>query len=517
MDNKYILALDLGTQSARASLIDQNGNLVFKEKREYKPVYLPLENGKCEQNPDTYFDYLSSASQALTSKHKDLMPQVIGVVLTTFRDTAVLLDKNYKVLRPSILWLDQRVSHYTPKLPFYKRFLFKLVNMSATLKSQQQKTIAHWVKENEPKIWKQVDKYVNISTYLNYLMTGNLIDTVANIVGHYPINYKKRKWYSKHELKQGIFDIPSSTYPKLINPGEIIGYISKECEEKTGITAGLPLIATGSDKSCESLGNGCIEPTFASISYGTASTITITSKKYVEPSPFMPAYASVQNGYYNSELQIYRGYWMLNWFKDEFCKDESLEASIQNMATLDILNQKMIDIGPGSEGLILQPYWGPSLERPNSRGAIVGFSEKHTKIHLYRSIIEGIALCLREGKEHIEKKQRKKVEAIVVSGGGSISSAICQITADIFNLPVYKVHTFETSSLGAAMAGFIACGVYHNYQEAKDKMVHYESIYKPNLENAKKYDYLFENAYKKLYPHLKKIYTSLREFTNEKL
>ena len=517
MENKLILSLDLGTQSARAILIDEKGNLIAKEQKKYSPAYNSPENGYCEQNPDFYFNYIVEVTKNVISNNKNLTKNICGVVLTSFRDTAVFLDKDLKVLRPSILWLDQRVSHYIPKLAWWKSLALNIIGMAPVVKQQQQKTMAHWVKENQPDIWNKVYKYVNISTYLNYKITGQLTDTIANIIGHYPVDYKHAMWYGKFELKNGIFDIPKSTYCSLVKPTEIIGLVNKEFEFLTGLPAGLPLYGTGSDKSCESLGNGCIDETFASISYGTASSVTITTKKYIEPSPFLPAYTAVQRGYYNSELQIYRGYWMLNWFKDEFCNQESLEANIQNLATLDILNKKMLDIGPGSDGLVLQPYWGPSLERPNSRGSIIGFSEKHTKIHLYRAIIEGIAFCLREGKEHIEKKIHKKITKIVVSGGGSVSKAICQITADIFGLPVYKTHTIEASCLGAAMSGFIACNVYSNEKEAKENMVRYVEEFIPNKENHEKYNFLFKKVYTKIYPDIKKLTYLLREFTGEKL
>ena len=516
-DKKLILALDVGTQSARASIIDNEGNILAIKQEKYSPTYSSSIDGQCEQDPKKYFSYLCDACNYLKENHPDLLKSIMGVVLTTFRDTAVFLDKDYNVLRPSILWLDQRVASYAPKLPWWKHFLFGIVGMSPVLKYQQQKTISHWVIEHQPEIWKQVYKYVNISTYLNFLFTNQLKDTIANLAGHYPVNYKKASWYSRFELKNGIFDIPESTYCELCEIGEVIGYISKEASLLSGIPEGVPLIGTGSDKSCESLGNGCIDPTYASISYGTASTVTITSKKFIEPSPFLPAYTSVQKGCYNSEVQIYRGYWMLNWFKDEFCEKETLEAQIQKKAALEILNTKMLEIGPGSDGLILSPYWGPSLERPNSRGSIIGFSEKHTRIHLYRSIIEGIAFCLREAKETIEKKSHTKVKHLVVSGGGAVSKAICQITADIFGIPVYKPHTYESSSLGAAIAGFVGLKIYKDEKEAKENMVHYKEEFIPIKENHERYNFLFKNVYKKIYPRIKKLTTSLREFTGEKL
>ncbi len=515
--NEYILTLDLGTQSARAIIFDKNGSILAKDKQEYHPTYIPSENGLCEQDPNVYFQYLVTATKNVVSKHPELVKNVKGVVATTFRDTAVFLDKDMKVLRPSILWLDQRISSYIPHLPVWKKVLFWIVGMTPVINANQQKTMAHWVKANEEDIWNKTYKYVNISTYVNYLITGKLKDTASNLTGHYPIDYKKGEYYKKNNIKYGVFDIPSRLNCEIVKPGDIIGYTNESFSKATGIPTGLPVYGAGSDKSCESLGNGCIDSSMASISYGTASTIAITSKKYVEPSAFLPAYPSIQKGFYNSELQIYRGYWMLNWFKDEFCANESLEAGIQNIATLDIMNQKMLSIGPGSEGLILQPYWGPSLERPNSRGAIIGFSEKHHKIHLYRAIIEGIAFCLREGKERIEKKGRFKIESLAVSGGGAISPAICQITADIFGLKVKRIHTFETSSLGAAMLGFISNGTYKDAEEAKKYMVHYETEFLPNDENHKKYNYLYKNVYVKLFPQLKRTYTTLREYTGEKL
>lgn len=517
MDKKYVLTLDLGTQSARASLIDEKGNIVSIEQRKYSPSYNSPVIGYCEQDPNVYFDYLSDASKALCENNKELLNSVICVVLTTFRDTAVLLDKDNKVLRPSILWLDQRVSSYCPKIPFWKQILFAIVGMTPVVKSNQQKTAAHWIKANEPEIWNKMNKYMNISTYFNYLLTNEYKDTASNLTGHFPIDYNAGEYYGPFELKKEVFDIPEKSLCKLIKPQTILGYITKKASKKTGIPEGLPLVASGSDKSCESLGNGCIDPTSASISYGTASSVAITSNKYVEPSPFMPGYPAAQKGAYNCERQIYRGYWMLSWFKDQFCSSDSLEADILHLTTLDFLNKKMLEIKPGSDGLVLQPYWGPSLERPNTRGAIIGFSEKHTRLHIYRAIIEGIAYSLREGKEYIEKKQGKKVENIVISGGGATSSAICQITADIFNLPVRKTHTVESSSLGAAMSGFITMGVYKDAQEAKDNMVHYKEEFLPNPENAKIYDKLFKQIYVKMYPSLKNLYSSLRDFTGEKL
>jgi len=211
------------------------------------------------------------------------------------------------------------------------------------------------------------------------------------------------------------------------------------------------------------------------------------------------------------DIQIYRGYWMINWFLKEF-GGEHIEDMISTDSLTSKFNDNLDQVPPGCDGLILQPYWGPGLARPLAKGAIVGFSDAITSEHVYRAIIEGIAYALREGLEHFEHKIHHKIPAIRISGGGSQSDKICQITADIMGKPVSRVQTFETSSLGAAIAGFLAIGEYKNVKEAVKNMVQITSTFEPNEENAQKYDYLFCHCYSKMYPALKDIYVSIKRY-----
>lgn len=514
MNNVYILTLDYGTQSARAAIFDDQGNTLALEKEPYETPYFSPEKEYFEQNVEYYWEKMCKATNKLKKNNSDLLSNLKGIVATHFRDSAVLLDKDLNPIRPSILWLDQRVARPKTKQALWRRMIFALVGMSETIKVQRSKTMANWYQIHEIDNWKKTHKYVNISTYLNYRLTGQLKDSASNQTGHYPIDFKKGKWLSPHSLKFETFGIPSRMLCELVEPYDVIGTVTEKASLESGIPQGLPLFASGTDKSSESVGTGCVDPSYASISYGTASTIEVTNPKYHEPETFLPAYPSSMKNYYNMEVQIYRGYWMLNWFKDEFAKEETIESSIQQLAVLDILNKKMLEIPPGSDGLLLQPYWGPSLKKPNAKGSVIGFSDHHTRIHLYRAIIEGIAYSLKDGLEGIERKQHKKVSKITVSGGGSSSNAICQITADIFGLPVYRVQTFETASLGSAIIGFVALKHYSSENEAIKKMVHYQKPFEPNLENTKRYNFLYYHVYKKLYPRLKSLYKTIRVFSN---
>lgn len=514
MNDKLILTIDFGTQSVRAALFNKKGETIGISKVSYSPAYFSPKPGYAEQDPFYYYEAMSQATKTLLEKHKDKLSDILCLAMTSFRDTVVCLDKNNKVLRPAILWLDERRALGKEKLPLLSRLAFSLVGMKPTIELNRTRTPAHWIKENQPEIWKQVDKYMTISTFITMQLVGDYVDSPANMAGHFPIDFKKREWYKKdNHLKGQIFGVPRRMLCRLVPIGKELGKITKEASLKTGIPEGLPMMAIGSDKSCETLGLGGMDDKTAAISYGTASSIEVTIGKYKDAETFLPSYPSVVPGYYNMEVQVYRGYWMLNWFSKEFGKHESLEAAIQNRLVLEVLNEEMMKIPPGSDGLVLQPYWGPGLKRPLAKGAIIGFSDVHTRIHLYRAIVEGIAYALREGMENFEKQRlHHKIEKIRIAGGGSQSDAICQITADIFGLPVSRVQTYENSSLGAAIAGFLAMKEFVSPQEAVKEMVHQSIEFVPNMKNHEKYDYLFYNAYLKMYPGLKNIYKDIKEY-----
>ena len=163
-DNPLVLTMDFGTQSVRTALIDKNGNIKLIIKKPYKPPYFSKEKGYAEQDPDFYWNLLKECLKELAEKSKDSLSDIIGSTVTTFRDSSVQLDKDLKPVRPCILWLDQRMAEAKEKMPTLHRLAFKLVGMENTIELNRKRTIAHWLKENEPETWAKTDKYVNIST-----------------------------------------------------------------------------------------------------------------------------------------------------------------------------------------------------------------------------------------------------------------------------------------------------------------------------------------------------------------
>ncbi|NMA59489.1 MAG: carbohydrate kinase [Clostridiales bacterium] len=505
---KLMLTFDCGTQSTRAMLYNDKGDLVAKVREPFE-AYFSRHEGWAEQDPKLYWEKFCSASKKLKAENEDKWDNIVAVCVTTMRDVGICLDKDRKPLRPCIIWLDRRKAECPDKTPLFTSAVLKLLGMKRVYEENRKEARYNWIKENEPEVWALTDKYVMYSTYLNYMLTGNLVDSIASTIGHVPMNYKKRKWTNPRATMFVPFKLEQSKLYDLVPAGSVIGNITKESSDLTGIPEGLPLIAGGSDKGCETLGVGAIDEDVASISFGTTATIQISSKKYIESSPFVPAYPAVHKDRYNPEIMIFRGYWTLNWFVEEFVKrfypDKVCPVSEKK------LDELVKNIEPGCEGLYVEPYWSPSIRRPEARGAIIGFNERHTTLHVYKAIIEGINFSLLAGKNKLEKKSGIPIKRVMVSGGGAQSNLVCQATADIFGLPIQRVQTYETSGLGAAICGFVGIGHYPSYETAVRKMVHVSKEYLPNPEIHEKYKAIFDEVYMMSYPRLKPIFKNIEK------
>jgi sugar (pentulose or hexulose) kinase len=241
----------------------------------------------------------------------------------------------------------------------------------------------------------------------------------------------------------------------------------------------------------------------------------VTHKRYVEPIPLLPAYPAAAPKFHTIEVQVFRGYWMVNWFKEQFGHPELQAAEETGLAAEELFDQLVDAIPPGSMGLMLQPFWSPGLKNPGpeAKGAVIGFGDVHTRAHLYRSILEGLAYALREGKEHIEKRTKIPITRLRVSGGGSQSRNAMQLTADIFGLPAARPRLYETSGLGAAIVAAVGLGLHSDFKTAVNTMTHVGDVFDPDIRNHRLYDKLYRQVYKKMYKRLKPFYERIREIT----
>lgn len=510
---ELILAVDAGTQSVRALVFDLAGNVVGARK-EPLPSWSAPQPGWAEMDAAVFWEKLCAAVNGLWRDHPEQKKAISAVTLTTQRNTLVVLDAKGVALRPAILWLDQRTAEVVPRLGPLWRISLAVAGQKATLSYLQRQAKVNWLRYNEPEIWSRIHKVVFLSGYLTYRLTGEFIDSTACQVGYLPFDYKRQDWAAPRDWKWQALAVDRLRLPALARPGEAEGAINAAGFEATGIPRGTPIVAAASDKACEALGAGCISPAQANISYGTAAAIDVVSPRYISPAPPFPAYPSAIPGSYNLEVQVFSGFWLVSWFIREFGLQEKMDASKMQAAPEEIMDALIGEIPPGSQGLMLQPYWLPGLGRPgpDARGAVVGFRHYHTRAHLYRALLEGLALSLREGRETLERRTGHKVSHLCVSGGGARSDRMTEITADVFNLPVFRAHTWETAALGAAIVAAVGRGFFSGFPDALAAMVHYREAIYPDAARVAVYDEIYDRSYRRLYSRLRPLYREMGKY-----
>lgn len=510
----YLLAIDNGTQSIRAMIFDGSGQLIAKSKVEIEP-YFSNQPGWAEQKPDYFWSSLCEACHKLWPQLDFPRENIKALSVTTQRATVIALDKQGQPLCPAISWLDQRQVKTLPKLGFMASSLISIVGAKRSVDHFHQQAEANWIAQNQPNLWQQVDKFLLLSGYHNYRLTGHFRDAVASQVGYLPFDFKQLKWAADNDWKWRALPIKGSMLPELLDAGKTLGLVTASAAQETGIPEGLPLIASGSDKSCEVLGSGCIDEKTASLSYGTTATFNINTSQYSEVIPFHPAYPSLIPNHYNIEMMVQRGYWMVNWFKEQFGHSEQQASEAQGVHAESLFDDLLKETPAGAMGLTLQPYWSGSAigSDREAKGAIIGFGEVHTRAHVYRAIIEGLTYALRESKELVEQRRGQSIERIMISGGGSQSDQVMQISADIFGMPVERPHTYETSGLGAAIAAAVGVGMHADFKTAVARMTRANARFVPCPEKHEVYNQLYSQIYRKLYKGLRPSYKAIRAIT----
>jgi len=514
MPGDLILAIDNGTQSVRALIFDLRGKLLAKQRVPIEPYYSTAP-GLAEQDPEIFWQAVCKACQCLWSESGIPREALIGVALTTQRSTVINLDSSGQPLRPAIVWLDQRRTPGLKPVSGLWGLAFLLSGMTETVAYLQSEAEANWIRTFQPEIWNRTHKFLFLSGYLTYRMVGKYVDSVGSQVGYIPFDYKKLSWAGKLDWKWQAVPMDPAFLPDLIPPTHVLGEITAEASAATGIPAGLPLIAAAADKACEVIGAGCVEPHIGCLSYGTTATINTTHQKYIEVIPLIPPYPSAVPGAYSLEIQIFRGFWMVSWFKQEFGIHEQKLALERGVEPEVLFDELVNSIPPGSKGLMLQPYWSPGLKTPGpeAKGSVIGFGDVHTRAHLYRAILEGLAYALREGAERTAKRSGVPITQLRVAGGGSQSTAAMQLTADIFGLPVSRPHVYEASGLGAAMDAAVGLGLHPDFTTAVREMTHPGDQFEPDLQAHKLYDELYNKVYCRMYERLKPLYEEIRNIT----
>ena len=495
----HALAIDVGTQSVRAILFDPLGEPVAIGRVPIEP-YVSPEPGWAEQDPEVWWTAIGEACRKLWAAAASLSPSVgpdavVGVALTTQRVTLVVADESGKALRPAIVWLDQRRTEGLPEIGGLWGLAFRLGGVRETVARVQADAEANWIERNEPAVWKRIRRYGVLSSWLTARLTG--------------------EWVGRFDWKWRVAPFERSWLPRLVPPTSQLGPLTAAAAAHLGVAAGLPLIAAAGDKQCEALGAGAVQPDVAALSFGTTATIGTTHRRYLEAIPLVPPYPAAIPGAWLVELQVMRGFWMVEWFKREFGASEIARAGALDIPPEALFEELLTASPPGSMGLLLQPYWMPGVRYPGpeAKGAMVGFGDVHGRAHVYRAILEGLAYALREGSDRTVKRSKVPVRELRVSGGGSQSRAAVQLFADVFGLPASRPHTHEAAGLGAAIDVMLGLGIHTDPVDAVAAMVRIADRFEPDPAAHRTYEDLYRSVYLPMYDRLRPLYREIRRIT----
>jgi len=481
MANEYIIGLDVGTQSTRVIIFDRDGAMVSKGARKHQPHRIDQPGWAEHPMGDLWNAFLGACHDAL-AQFPGQPSQIRAFGLSTQRCCRAYVDRKGELVQPIMSWLDIRsLDHHQPG-PLYQDAYKLLTN----------------------------------SGYYCYRLTGQFKDTTANQTGcYYPFSQETGGWiadpegFAKHNIRP-------DQLPELARPGEILGHITAQAALETGLPEGLPVVAAAGDKQVEVLGAGAIDPGQAYITCGTYCGLLLVGDEYLED-PSMGCYLAAHPGRYHYEgYGVRRGFWTVSWFARQFgCVAQKLMESrgISCEAALDIMAEQ---VPMGCEGLMLIPdFVPPSTDKAYRRGSILGFDGRHTAAHMYRAVLEGIALSLKANIDWMVSDIQKEIREIRIGGGGSNSTIGMQIFADVFGVPVIRTTNPESCALGAAIDAAVGCGLYPGFREAVAGMVHIRDRFEPYCSNHRFYSGLLEQVYSQVRPATDAIYQKSQRFWTE--
>lgn len=505
-----LLALDLGTQSVRALLFDLQGNLVERIQHPFTDYQQP-HPGWMEHDGEAFWQAAAACCRRLQTPRE----RIAGIAVTTQRGSLLPVDAQGHGLAPAICWPDQRQATRVPPLPTHWRAAFALAGVSATIERFQRDAEVNWWAAERPAWLPRTHKLLLLSGLLHQRLTGDFVDSIGNQVAYLPFDYRRQAWAADSGLeawKWRALALQPDWLPRLQPVGSRLGELTREAASATGLAVGLPVIAAAADKACEGLGAGALSPAIGALSYGTTATINQTLPRYLEPEPFVPAYPAAVAGHWSAEVQVTRGFWLVSWFREQFAHPERAAAAELGVAPEALFDELIAGIPPGSDGLVLLPTWSPGIRSPGpeARGAVIGFTEQHTRAHLYRAILEGLGYALREGGERLQKRSGTAFTELRASGGGAQSDAALQLSADIFKLPVARPHTHETSGLGAAMNAAVGLGLHADMDAAVREMTRVARHFEPQAAAVARYEQLYAEVYRPLYGRLRPLFKRLR-------
>jgi sugar (pentulose or hexulose) kinase len=496
MKSEIVVGIDSSTTATKAIAWDINGKYIAGGSSPIR-LFSPQSN-YYEQNPDDWWSSLVESLQELT--HQVDKGRITALAISNQRETFVGLDKDGKPVRPAITWLDERCKSQVDK---FAKIIGEDHIHRITGKPKDYAPVVYrlaWMKENERDLFRKVANFCDVHTYLVNKLTGHNKTSWASADPMGIFDLENKTW-SPEILSQ--LDITAKQLPETFPSGTVLGHVNRKASEATGLKIGTKVVAGGGDGQAAGLGVNALTPGRTYLNLGTAVVSGTYTKNYITDRSFRTMACCAEEGYY-CETSLRSGTFLIDWFIQKVLKiDPKHEPEIYRQ-----LEMEALQVEPGSEGLMILPYWNAVMNPywdPDARGCIVGLTSGHHRGHLYRAILEGIAMEQSLATEAVEKAVGKKTDEFAMIGGGAKSDLWRQIIADASGKKVLTMYSDEASSLGAGISAAVASGWFTSFKEAAQSMVHVKEITEPYSQNAERYhNQLFK--YRKIYPAIREIY-----------
>ena len=470
MSNQYLMSVDVGTQSAKVIIFDLEGNIICQGVKKLRNIQVPAPLLAIHPDDDIW-DSLQIAFTDVMAEFNQLKldPGAIKAIgLCVIRCCRTIIKADGELAYPVIGWMDKRLNK-----PYQYADEFKGV------------------------------RYVSTSSgYITHRLTGQFKDTCANYIGWWPMDdvtldwsIDPKRWQECNLTRDKVMDV--------VKPGEILGTLTDSLAQRFGLPFNLPVVATAHDKAVEALGAGSLDSGTILISLGTYIAALTQGKEYVSNSvDFWPFQASIPHRYIYECWGVRLGMWTVSWFRDQFGQSAVAEAADKNIQIEDLLGLEAEKIPAGSEGLITIHDWAAPGHAEFRKGAMIGFDSRHTRAHMYRSLLEGIAFTLKNHVDKMSQELNVPTKELVVSGGGANSDLFMQILSDVFGVPARRNVMRGSAAVGCAINAGMAIDAFTSYEQAIEKMVKTEHIFTPNNDNHHFYSQLNSQVYQQGHHHL---------------
>jgi sugar (pentulose or hexulose) kinase len=463
---QYLMGVDVGTQSAKVIIFDLKGYIICQGSEPLRKMSIPAPL-LAEHPDDDLWDSLKVAFKKAMAKFRDQADgdpaDILAMGICIIRCCRVLLKENGELAHPVISWMDKRLN--TPY-------------------------------DHDP-AYGQVRYLTTSSGYITHRLTGDFKDTCANYIGWWPMDDNTLTWSDDPGLYESC-NVPRKMLLDVVKPGEILGYVTAEAARMIDVPQGLPVVATAHDKAVEALGAGSLDPGVGLVSLGTyIGAMTQGKENHQNARNYWSFQASIPGRYLYECMGVRRGMWTVSWFCDQFGQGIVDQARDQGLSVEDLFNQEAVKVPPGCEGLVTVHDWAPPPEAEFRKGVIFGFDGRHTRAHIYRSLLEGIAFTLKLSMDKMFNELGVPLKELVISGGGSNSDVFMQIFADVFGVPARRNQMRGSAAVGCAINAGMAAGAFESYEQAIARMVRLDDGFKPDPANHRFYEELCQRVYAK--------------------